>query len=294
MTLLKKLPIADSGIFQVERRNPPIPASAIMDLTTGRTIVRETAEELEPILPEKEKRLSLASDFLQDGIEKLRNSHRGEIDYDNPPLLMDQVKIAQQIYYKAAAALGPDLQGWSLKDLIADNTDWSLRNIDDVMALMGSNILKHFKKNPPKKIPIMGNPPFELKKLSPTSTIENIDDIRYELKRDINSLKLLLQDKKDGYAVSENLIKQKRRNVKFLTKLLEDASKGKIIYNNPPREKVLIYSDCLEIRAKKSDGRLYKHKFTPGARIYGLPDGSLHIVSSKGKRLHKMFPKGDK
>lgn len=69
---------------------------------------------------------------------------------ENPPRLMDQAEIAKQIYYRAAQSLGLDLGGFSLKDLLADNTDWSLRNIDDVIAVMGTEVTKHFlKKNPP-------------------------------------------------------------------------------------------------------------------------------------------------
>lgn len=61
---------------------------------------------------------------------------------------------------------------------------------------------------------------------------------------------------------------------------------------NPPLTEV--YRDIIEIRARKSDGRLYKHPFGKGAAIYGMPDGSLLVKSRKGKRLWKNFPKGNK
>lgn len=61
---------------------------------------------------------------------------------------------------------------------------------------------------------------------------------------------------------------------------------------NPPLTE--IYSDIIEIRAKKKDGRLYRHPFGKGAGIYGLPDGSILVRSRKGKRLWKNFPKGRK
>ena len=57
--------------------------------------------------------------------------------------------------------------------------------------------------------------------------------------------------------------------------------------DNPPG--VEIYHNLIEIRAEKSDGRLYKHSFGKGAKVIGMADGSLKIVSTKGKRLWKNF-----
>lgn len=62
--------------------------------------------------------------------------------------------------------------------------------------------------------------------------------------------------------------------------------------HNPPMREV--YRDILEIKARKKDGRLYRHAFKPGSTIFGLPDGSLVVKSRKGKKLWKNFPKGKK
>jgi hypothetical protein len=58
---------------------------------------------------------------------------------------VDHLEIAKNIYNKAAKDLGPDLNGGSLTDLIADNTDWPLEEIKSVIACLGTNITQHFK-----------------------------------------------------------------------------------------------------------------------------------------------------
>jgi hypothetical protein len=70
---------------------------------------------------------------------------------------------------------------------------------------------------------------------------------------------------------------------------------------NPARQsKVVVYSQLLRIEAKKGQrhrcdaecvkaGHSYYHDFKPGAVIYGLTDGSIHIVGNRGQRLWKMF-----
>ena len=78
------------------------------------------------------------------------------------------------------------------------------------------------------------------------------------------------------------------------------AERLKIPYDydkNPPPEYKIpaeIYRNIIEIRAKKKDGKLYRHPFGPSAGIYGLSDGSILIKSRRGKRLWKNFPKGRK
>jgi len=59
-------------------------------------------------------------------------------------LLKDQIEEAKVIYYRAAKVLGPNLGGFAITDLLADNTNWSLRNIDDVVVCLGTNITQHF------------------------------------------------------------------------------------------------------------------------------------------------------
>lgn len=61
---------------------------------------------------------------------------------------------------------------------------------------------------------------------------------------------------------------------------------------NPPKGAVKIYQNVLEIRAEKGKEsnwpfELFEHKFTKGATLYGLPDGSLLIIGNKP--LHKVF-----
>ena len=76
--------------------------------------------------------------------------------------------------------------------------------------------------------------------------------------------------------------------------ILKDIWKLK---RNPPRGTKLIYDKIISVQAQKGKGSLwpneyFKHDFQKNktaARIYGLPDGSLLIKSSKGKKLWKKF-----
>lgn len=63
---------------------------------------------------------------------------------------------------------------------------------------------------------------------------------------------------------------------------------------------VLIYSRLVAIEAQKGgkhfcDAKckryrhMFRHDFDGAAQIWGLPDGSIHIVSTEGKNLWKMF-----
>jgi hypothetical protein len=63
------------------RKNPPLPASALMDISTAKTVVREVDSGARPPRPA----LSQADDLLDRGLQKLRGSHLGNVDWSNPP-----------------------------------------------------------------------------------------------------------------------------------------------------------------------------------------------------------------
>lgn len=62
-------------------KNPPLPASALMDISTAKTVVREVDSGARPPRPA----LSQADDLLDRGLQKLRGSHLGHVDWSNPP-----------------------------------------------------------------------------------------------------------------------------------------------------------------------------------------------------------------
>jgi hypothetical protein len=61
--------------------NPPLPASALMDISTAKTVVREVDSGARSPRPA----LSQADDLLDRGLQKLRGSHLGSVDWKNPP-----------------------------------------------------------------------------------------------------------------------------------------------------------------------------------------------------------------
>jgi hypothetical protein len=64
--------------------NPPLPASVISELSTARTIGRETAEDLAPTHSQYSVRLDHANDMIESAMVKLKETHTGEIDWQNP------------------------------------------------------------------------------------------------------------------------------------------------------------------------------------------------------------------
>lgn len=63
---------------------------------------------------------------------------------------------------------------------------------------------------------------------------------------------------------------------------------------NPVDRPIEIYGDILAIEAIKGNKSLwpnekFRHDFKSGSKIYGLPDGSILIKSTNGKKLWKMF-----
>ena len=71
--------IEEMGIDKA-RKNPPLPASALMDLGTGVSVVSEILGGARPI-----QELTEAKPLLVRGLSKLRASHQGQIDFANPP-----------------------------------------------------------------------------------------------------------------------------------------------------------------------------------------------------------------
>lgn len=80
---------------------------------------------------------------------------------------------------------------------------------------------------------------------------------------------------------------------------LADVPKG-WVWNNPKKE-VRLYSNAIEIKARKGADSLwpdeyFKHDFKESndVEVYGMPDGTLKLKSAKGKPLWKWFEYDDR
>jgi hypothetical protein len=60
--------------------NPPLPASALLDLTTAKTIAREIGDDIIPVRPN----IGRIDNLLDRALQKLRGSHLGATDWENP------------------------------------------------------------------------------------------------------------------------------------------------------------------------------------------------------------------
>ena len=68
----------------------------------------------------------------------------------------------------------------------------------------------------------------------------------------------------------------------------------KYFEDNPGPGCVEIYSDIIAIEAIKGDCGVFpkerfRHTFKRGAKVIGMPDGSIRIVSKKNPKLWKNF-----
>ncbi len=80
----------------------------------------------------------------------------------------------------------------------------------------------------------------------------------------------------------------------FNASMIGDIATRDYSISNPSPSVVEIYSDIQAIDAVKGRNSLwprehFRHKFKPGSRVYGLPNGDILIHSTKGRRLWRKF-----
>ena len=80
----------------IERDNPPLPASALIDITTAKTTAREVEEGLRPL-----GNLGTVDHLLDRSLQKLRGSHLGQVDWENPP---EKLTHAEEVLLSAFRA----------------------------------------------------------------------------------------------------------------------------------------------------------------------------------------------
>jgi hypothetical protein len=104
--------------------NPPLPASALMDISTAKTVVREVEAGDRTIHPA----LSQADTLLDRGLQKLRGSHLGNVDWSNPP---DALSATERILLSAFKAQGR----LSMRDIPGHYSE-------GVATLVGRNLIR--------------------------------------------------------------------------------------------------------------------------------------------------------
>jgi hypothetical protein len=189
------------------RGNPPLPASALLDLSVARSLVREAGEDWidDPMDKHIGRKIGKALPMMEDGLKRIEESHRGQIDFENPPLFYDKI----------------------------GGMMWAIAKLREMLSQGRIKFTGYYSDK--------------------------------EFERAIVQLSDALEHIKNTHL-------------------------GGGFIDNPPLTE--IYKDIIEIRAKKRNGKLYRHPFELGSGIYGLSDGSILVKSRKGKRLWKNFPKG--
>lgn len=76
--------------FDPYKENPELPASGLLDMAVARSIVREVMEDM----PDShgKRRLEKAIREMEQGLNRIEQSHKGHIDFENPPVEMSRYR----------------------------------------------------------------------------------------------------------------------------------------------------------------------------------------------------------
>jgi hypothetical protein len=126
---------------KVSQNNPPLPASALMDISTAKTVVREVDSGARTPRPA----LSQADDLLDRGLQKLRGSHLGNVDWSNPP---------KRWRYEDARGVKREGIFLDFRDYGGTDVTYFFRRDDGAVDLVSGSRLKlaspiYEKENPP-------------------------------------------------------------------------------------------------------------------------------------------------
>lgn len=226
------------------KRNPPLPASALMDITTAKTTAREVEAGQRPL-----GNLGTVDHLLDRSLQKLRGSHMGAVDWQNPPEGGEKIR---------GGFWSPD------------------KNLEEVLTsdrnFYGFVLARHAGKHLKLLIDVTTDKDgLRISaRIHEPQGINQVGDV-------ISAASAMIgndgQLKSFGKSYQEN--PGPGRIQRYKTKY--------------PQSAVEIYRDIVEIKAIKRDGKRYVHKFGLGSEILGMPDGSILIRSRKGKRLWKNF-----
>jgi hypothetical protein len=256
-------------------KNPPLPASALMDISTAKTVVREVdsgAREPRPAL-------SQADTLLDRGLQKLRGSHLGNVDWSNPP---------RRWRYEDARGVKREGVFIDFADYGGTDVTYFFRRDDGAVDLVSGSRLKLASPIYEKE-----NPPVQIISSEPSKTDSSKMVLHYKLTSPMDSVKdverILLTLYPGWRAVAHASLREGThpgvRHAYSVT--LARSRKNPPSGNNPPATEV--YRNIIEIRAEKKNGERFVHKFSRGSSIYGLPNGNILIASRSGKKLWKNF-----
>ena len=266
-------------------KNPPLPASALMDVATAKTVAREVEEGARPM-----GNLATVDHLLDRGLQKLRGSHLGNVDWQNPPLEIlsdNMVGKLRVIHYRITVPMKDTKEAEKILHTLYPA--WRVRSHYSLRpdAYPGTKhaygvqmAISHDRRNP-------GVGKIRYYKPAPKSSEDSLlTDIRNGI---VETRYLMAKLHKRGI-VSDHEFQDIDDAYTAFMLLERRAAEGRFRTNPPAAIQKEIYRDIVEIKAIKPDGKRYVHKFGLGSNIYGMSDGTILIRSRKGKRLWKNFP----
>jgi hypothetical protein len=147
--------VAHAYGVQMKRRsgkNPPLPASALMDITTAKITAREVEEGSRPM-----GNLGTVDYLLDRGLQKLRGSHMGQVDWENPP-----GKVSRHIVWQKLRTAKENLE--DLSNIMSRHLTRGVLSSDEYESYatslkIVSNLYEVFKEpvefmNPPAVSPV--------------------------------------------------------------------------------------------------------------------------------------------
>lgn len=130
------------------KMNPPLPASALLDVSTAKTVAREVEEGLRPM-----GSLGTVDHLLDRGLQKLRGSHLGNVDWQNPgpgkikyynkrtqPLSRHNVVKAIEQLIEANTEVGNTLAMFKRRGMVSDEEYLEWKYVQQIAMMLRDDL----------------------------------------------------------------------------------------------------------------------------------------------------------